>query len=65
LESSAITLNTTILPVHINVKPTDNNDSDKNASGTVPMHKTGTPLAILALAIFMVLGGLFGVKRKK
>jgi len=64
LESSAITLNTTILPVHINVKPADNNDSDKNDSGTVPMHKTGIPLAILALAIFMVLGGLFGVKRK-
>ena len=40
------------------------NDSDKNDSGTVPMHKTGIPLAILALAIFMVLGGLFGVKRK-
>ncbi len=64
LESSAITLNTTILPVHIDVKPADNNDSDKNDSGKVPMHKTGIPLAILALAIFMVLGGLFGVKRK-
>lgn len=37
----------------------------QSASDRVPMQDTGVPLAVAAMAIFMVLGGLFGSKRKK
>lgn len=51
-----------ILPTAVD--PNSNTQSLNAASSTIGMQKTGVPLPLLVLALFMVLGGLFGVKRK-
>ena len=66
-------LKDTIIPLNINVKIPENNNGNsgkeseslvKAASKTVSMKDTGIPISSLILAILMVVGGLFGVKRK-